>query len=239
MSKIQAIVLAGGKGSRLRPYTTVLPKSLVPVCETPIAEVIIRQLKFYGINNIDIATGHMSDLIKAYFKNGSNLGVNIKYVEEKEPLGTAGAIKLVKNLADDFLVINGDTLTDMDFKELLKSHKKNKSMATISIKRRTVKTDFGVVESDSNGNFINYIEKPTYRTDVSLGVNILKKECQKYIKKNERIDMPDLLLRLQSKDKKVSCYKTNKTWLDLGRPEDLHSAQDIFKKNEKKFMKTK
>jgi len=236
MSKVQALILAGGKGARLRPYTTVLPKPLVPVGGIPIAEVIIRQLKSHGIKNIVMATGHLAELIEAYFGDGRRFGVHIEYLKEKRPLGTAGAIKLIKNLDKNFLVINGDTLTNLNFKRLLRMHKAAKNSATITIKGISVKTDFGVINCDSKGTFLDYIEKPTHRSYVSLGINVLDRECQKYIKQNEKIDIPGLMLRLKNLGKKVYCHKTKNIWLDLGRLDDLELAQRIFSKNRRKFL---
>ena len=236
-SKVQAIILAGGKGSRLRPYTTILPKPLVPVGGMPIIEVIIRQLKFFGINNIVIAVGYLAELIETYLGNGKRWGVAISYVKEEKPLGTAGAIKLVKNLSDNFIVINGDTLTDMSFRGFIDFHKKSHAIATIGIKERVLKTDFGVIESKKDGSFINYIEKPDHRSDVSLGINVFNKEVQVFIKKNEAMNMPELFLKMRTLGKKIVCFRTNKIWLDLGRLEDLELAQGIFEKNKKKFLK--
>ncbi|HPN88764.1 MAG TPA: sugar phosphate nucleotidyltransferase [Candidatus Omnitrophota bacterium] len=237
MSKVQAIILAGGKGSRLRPYTTVLPKPLVPIGGMPIIEVIIRQLKFFGINNIVIAVGYLAELIETYLGNGKRWGVSISYVKEEKPLGTAGAIKLVKNLSDDFIVINGDTLTNMDFRSFIHFHKKSQAIATLGIKERILKTDFGVIESQKDGSFVNYIEKPDHRSDVSLGVNVFNKQVQSFIKKNEPMNMPELFLKMRSLGKRIVCFKTDKMWLDLGRFEDLELAQEIFEKNKKKFLK--
>lgn len=237
MSKVQAVILAGGQGARLRPYTTVLPKPLVPVGGIPIAEVIIRQLKFYGIKNILMATGYLAELIEAYFGDGSRFGVHIEYLKEKTPLGTAGAIKLIKNLDEDFLVINGDTLTNINFKELLNFHKSSKSMATITIKGVTVKTDFGVVSCDSKGGFLDYIEKPKHKSFVSIGINVLSRKCQNYMVRNKMVNMPELMLKLKASGEKVSCHKTRSLWLDLGRLDDLESAQQVFMKNRRKFLK--
>jgi len=234
--KIQAVILAGGQGSRLRPYTTILPKALMPIGEMPIAEIIIRQLKFYGLTQIAIATGHLSGLIQSFFGDGRRLGVNIQYVFEDEPLGTAGALKLVKNLEDHFLVINGDILTDMNFKKLLTTHKKNKSQATIVCKERIVKTDFGVLEMDNKGDLLDYIEKPEHRSYVSTGINVLTKECQQYIRPKESIGIPDLMLRLKNSGKKVYCFKLPGVWLDLGRLDDLEMAQDVFEKNRRTIL---
>ncbi len=236
MSKIQAVILAGGQGSRLRPYTTVLPKPLMPVGDLPIAEIIIRQLKYYGFTEIVIATGHLSGLIQSFFGDGRVWGVNIKYVFEDQPLGTAGAMKLIENLEDDFLVMNGDILTDVNFQELLEFHKKEKAQATIVCKERVVKTDFGVIEIDQSGQLVDYIEKPEHRSFVSTGINVFTKGCQEYIKSKELLGMPDLVLRLKRSALKVSCFKLAGLWLDLGRLDDLEMAQDVFDKNRRLIL---
>lgn len=236
MSKIQAVILAGGQGTRLKPYTTVIPKPLMPVGDYPICEVIIRQLKQAGLKNIVISTGHLARLIEAYFGDGHKWGVTISYVREDRPLGTAGALKLVKKLDSDFLVINGDVLTNLNFKELLKHHKKKKAAATITIKERVVKTDFGVIEVDSDGDLDQYNEKPEHKSFVSMGVYILNKECQSAIKARESIGMPELLLRLKDKGRKISCFPTKSIWLDLGRLDDFELSQEVFRKHKKKFL---
>lgn len=238
MTKIQSVILAGGAGSRLRPYTTVLPKPLLPIGDFPIAEIIVRQLKFYRLNNIMISTGHLAGLIEAYFSDGKRWGTQIQYYREDRPLGTAGSLKMIKNLANDFLVINGDTLTNMNLRELLKFHKTHKAAVTIAIKERVVKTDFGVIECDSQDELINYIEKPEQKTFVSMGINVLNKRCLRCIQPGEAISMPDLILRLKAKGEKVYCFKTSHLWLDLGRFEDLETAQEIFKNNAGKFLMT-
>lgn len=238
MSKIQAIILAGGKGSRLRPYTTVLPKPLLPLGEFPIAEIIIRQFKSFDIKNIVISTGYLGGLIEAYFAKGKRWGVNIQYIRENRPLGTAGAIKLVKDVEEDFLVINGDVLSDINFGELIKHHKKKRNIATIIIKERKVKTDFGVIQSDDHGRLIDYIEKPQHKFYVSTGINILNKKCKSYIQNNESIGMPELMLRMKNSGEKVHCFKTKALWLDLGRFDDFESAQEVFIKHKKKFLFT-
>lgn len=233
--KIQAVILAGGKGSRLHPYTKVLPKPLVPLGESPIVEILIRQLKYYGFKNIVMATGHFAELIESYFGDGRRWGVNIRYVRETHPLGTAGVIRLIDDLKDDFLLINGDTLTSMDFRKFMVFHKKARGSATVTVKERIVKTDFGVIEFDGNNLLTDYREKPEYKSHVSIGVNILRRECRDLIKKNEFLGLPDLLLRLVQAGKKVYCHKIKDIWLDLGRPDDLMMAEEIFRKNRKDF----
>ena len=236
MSKIQAVILAGGKGSRLRPFTKVLPKPLVPVGDFPIAEIIIRQLKHHGFKNIVIATGHLAGLIETYFGDGKQWGVHIQYVKEKKPLGTAGALKLIQPLADHFLVINGDTLTNIHFRKLMDYHKAKKAAATIVVKERVVKTDFGVIEYDRSYAFQNYFEKPTHRSSVSTGINVFSKKCPAFIRRGESIGMPELMLRLKSEQQPVYCYRTKDIWLDLGRLDDLEEAQVVFRRNKAKFI---
>ena len=235
MSKIQAVLLAGGQGSRLRPYTTVLPKPLLPVGELPIAEIMIRQLRHFGIKDIVISTGHLAGLIETYFHDGRKWGVRIKYVREDKPLGTAGALKLISGLAEDFLVMNGDILTDLDYTKLRKFHRQQKAVATIACQQRVVKSDFGVIKFDHKNALLNYLEKPEQRSFVSMGINVLNKKCLDHIGRYEALGMPDLMLRLKNAAERVSCYTTSGLWLDLGRREDLESAQEIFNEKIKKF----
>lgn len=236
MSKVQAIILAGGKGSRLRPYTTILPKPLMPLGEFPIAEILIRQLRRFGIKNIVISTGHLAELIEAFFGNGKRWGVEISYVREDIPRGTAGALRLVKNLEDDVLVINGDVLTDVHFGRLLKFHKNKKNIATITIKERKVITDFGVIQTNGNGELADYIEKPQHSSFVSMGIYLLNKKCRAYIGTDESIGMPELMLRMKGAGEVINCFKTRAFWLDLGRLDDFEAAQETFEKYKKRFL---
>jgi len=237
INKVQAVILAGGQGSRLRPYTTVIPKPLMPVGEYPIIEIVVRQLKYYGFKHIAVSTGYLSNLIEAYLGDGSRWGVDISYVHEEKPLGTAGALKLVKNLDEDVLTINGDTLTDLNLRTLLTYHKKSKSAATIAMKKRVLQVNFGVLEFNEKKELTDYIEKPQHHSYVSMGVNIINKSCQQLIAANESLGIPDLMLRLRDKNKKVSCFDVKGLWLDLGRLDDLEEAQEIWRKNKNKFIK--
>ena len=233
---MQAIILAGGKGSRLHPYTVAMPKPLVPVGDLPILEVVIRQLKHYGINEIIISTGHLAELIEAYFKNGRKWGVKIRYVREMQPLGTAGAIKNISSLKDDFIVMNGDVLTDINYNKLFNFHLKHKGIATLSIIKKEVSVDFGVIEVSSDLKLTDYIEKPKQFNYVSMGIYALNKKCKKYIAKNEHINIPDLVLRMKCKDENIYCYEPHCYWLDIGRIDDFQMAQGEFIKNKKKFL---
>jgi NDP-sugar pyrophosphorylase family protein len=225
---LQAIILAGGKGTRLKPYTISFPKPLVPIGDYPILEIIIRQLAYFGFTRITISTGHLAELIKAYFGNGARWGVHIEYVREYKPLNTAGALKLVRNCEENILVMNGDVLTTIDYKQLLALHVENGAKATVASKNRESKIDFGVLKLDRQGFLQEYIEKPVYSFTVSMGVYILSKDCIKLIHDGESIGMPEFLLRLMDTGEKVYCHESNCYWLDIGRVDDYEKAQEEF-----------
>ena len=172
---MQALILAGGKGTRLRPYTTVLPKPLMPIGDYPVLEIILRQLKRAGINEIILAVGYMSQLFQAFFQDGERYGLRISYSFEDQPLGTAGPIALaLEQLDDDFLVMNGDLLTTLNYQNLLSFHKSKRAAATIGLYQREVKVDFGVIKSDEENRLVQYVEKPIYNFSVSMGVNAIR-----------------------------------------------------------------
>ncbi len=233
---MQAVILAGGKGTRLKPYTTVFPKPLVPVGNLPILEIIIRQLKKYGFNEIIISTGHLAELIEAYFGNGSRWGVDIEYVREYMPLSTAGALGLIDNLHDNFLVMNGDILTTLDYSQFFNFHLEKKGIATISLHKREAKIDYGVIEMTPEFQLDKYIEKPSYQFLVSMGVNAMDARCKEYIGRNESIGLPDLMMRMKNEGEKIYCYHSECYWLDIGRVEDYQVAQDEFEQHKNKFL---
>jgi len=235
---MKAVILAGGKGTRLRPYTTAFPKPLMPVGDKPILEIILRQLKSHGINEIIMAVGHLAELIMTFFGDGSKFGVRIKYSREDEPLGTAGPLSLVKDeLTETFLVMNGDILTTLNYSDLIEYHKRSGAIATIALNKRDVYIDFGVVELDEDSNITDYIEKPTLHYLVSMGIYVFEPEVLKYIPNNKKFDFPDLVKKLISAGEKVKGYIYDGYWRDIGRPEDYEKAcneidkiyDDLFK----------
>jgi len=233
---MRAVILAGGKGRRLYPYTTILPKPLMPIGEMPILEVVIRQLEYYGIKNITLSVGHLANLIQSFFKNGEQFNVNIDYSIEDFPLGTAGPLKLVNNLQDTFIVMNGDILTTLNFEKLYEYHKKSGSIATISIYPREVKIDFGVIEY--TGNLLtDYIEKPKYDFSVSMGIYVFEPDALKYIAKGEYLDINDLILNMKNNGEQVSCYREDCFWLDIGRKDDYEVAVRKFEEMKSEFLK--
>lgn len=235
---MQALILAGGKGTRLRPYTTVLPKPLMPVGDYPILEVILRQLKAAGIDEIILAVGYMSQLFQAFFQDGSKYGLKISYSFESAPLGTAGPISLLLDqLEDNFLVMNGDLLTTLNYRKLFDYHLEQAAAATIGLYRREVKIDFGVIETDESNRLSRYIEKPTYYFDVSMGVNILNLASIKpYLLSGEYLDIPTLMMRLHEDGRPVLCYREPCYWLDIGRVDDYQTALDIFEARKYEFF---
>ena len=235
---MQALILAGGKGTRLRPYTHVLPKPLMPIGDYPILEIILRQLKRAGVKEIILAVGYMSNLFQSFFGNGGRYGLQINYSFEESALGTAGPIGLVLDgLEKDFLVMNGDLLTSLNYKNLYDFHLEMKSAATIGLYRKEVKIDLGVIESDADSRLIRYIEKPSYSFDASMGVNVMNKEIiGGFITPGEYLDIPELMIRLCSDGYPVYCYRENCYWLDIGRLDDYQVATELFESKRSEFI---
>lgn len=233
---MKAVILAGGQGARLAPYTTVFPKPLMPVGETPILETIIKQLKVYGFTEVILAVGYLSELIKAYFSDESRFGIKISYSKEENPLGTAGPLALIDGLTKTFLVMNGDVLTLLSYQKLLDFHKKNRGIATIAVNQRSLKVDYGIIQVDK-ANFIKeYIEKPELSYLVSMGIYLFEPECLGYIEKGQKLDLPNLVEKLLLAGEKVAGYISDDYWLDIGRHDDYDRAQEEFSKLKDKFL---
>lgn len=233
---VQAILLAGGRGTRLHPYTAVLPKPLMPLDDMPVLEILLRRLRRHGLTNLAICTGHLSELIRAFFGDGERFGVNLRYTREDEPLGTAGPIRLIQGLGDPIVVMNGDLLTTLNFSAMLDEHRRGDAMATIAVYPREVKVDFGVLDVDSDGTLRGYREKPQYHYDVSMGVYVFRREVVDLIEPNERLDIPTLVQRIQEQGARVACYRSDCYWLDIGRPDDYAQAQQEFQRDRSIFL---
>ena len=234
---MQVVILAGGKGTRLKPYTIAFPKPLMPIGDYPILEVVVKQLKYYGFDDIVIAVGHLKELIQAFLNNGEKWGVSISYSAEDKPLGTVAPLKLIKDLQNDFLVMNGDVLTNLEFNKFYQYHKDNAAICTIAMYRKPVKIDLGVLKINEDNSLYDYIEKPILNYNVSMGVYAFKKEVLEYIPENEYLDFPNLIKELLRNNKEVLVYPFNGYWLDIGRPEDYELATEEFEKNKSEFLK--
>lgn len=236
-SEVTVAILAGGEGTRLRPLTTVFPKPLVPLGDKPIIEVLLRQLASHGFRRVTLCTGYLSELVMAVCGDGSALGLSIAYAKEPQRLGTAGPLALIDDLSDPFFVMNGDLLTTLDFGAMLQHHVATGAAATIAVTPRQVPIDFGLVESHPDGRFIQYKEKPTFRFDVSMGAYVLSRRVLKHVERGTRLDMPDLITRVQEDGDAVSCYRTDCYWLDIGRMEDYGLAQEHYAQDASRFLK--
>ena len=238
---MKAIILAGGKGTRLKPYTTVFPKPLMPIGDNPILEIVVKQLKSHGFEEIIMAVGHLAELIMTFFNDGSKYGIKIKYSREDQPLGTAGPLALMKeDLNETFLMTNGDVLSTLNYSDLVNYHKRKGAIATIALKKRTIKVDFGVPEVDADNNIIGYTEKPKIEYLVSMGVYVFEPLVLKYLEPNEYLDFPDLIKKLISNGETVKGYVYDGYWLDIGRPDDYERAnRDIDKIHDKLGLDTK
>ena len=233
---MRAIILAGGKGTRLAPYTGVFPKPLVPIGDMPILQVIIHQLRHYGFTHITLTVGHLATLFQAFFRDGGQYGVRIDYVIEDEPLGTAGPLVFVPDLTEAFLVMNGDVLTTLNYTELVQYHKRMGAMATVAMHRRQVKIDLGVIQLDGNNRVKGYIEKPLYDYNVSMGIYVFAPRVLSYIPPGEYFDFPDLVQRLLESGETILGYPYEGYWLDIGRPDDYEQAVQDFEKMRSRFL---
>jgi NDP-mannose synthase len=236
----RAIVLAGGKGSRLGPYTTVLPKPLLPIGDRAILDVVVRQLCNCGFGRITLAVGYLSHLVRAVMGDGSRYDIAIDYHEEEEPLGTVGALATIGDVGSSFLVMNGDVLTALDYRVLMEAHRASGNALTIATHPRVVRTDYGVLHVDDDpgptGRVVGFEEKPEIPFMVSMGIYILEPRTLEFIEPGERLDLPDLVLRLLEAGEQVGSYLFEGFWLDIGRHEDYEKALLEFEQLRPMFL---
>ncbi|MFO7661684.1 MAG: sugar phosphate nucleotidyltransferase [Chloroflexota bacterium] len=233
---MKAVILAGGKGTRLKPYTTILPKPLMPIGDMPILEILLRQIKRAGIQEAVLTVGHLAELLRLFFQDGERLGMRIAYSYEDKPLGTAGPLSLVEGLDESFLVANGDVLTTLPLAELIAYHYDSRATATIAMHRRQVYIDLGVIQQNDEGRVTGYIEKPTYDFMVSMGIYVFEPRVLDFIQNNLYLDFPDLVKRLITAGEKVVGYPFDGYWQDLGRPDDYEHAVEDFDRMKNEFL---
>lgn len=235
---MQVVVMAGGRGTRLGPYTATFPKPLVPIGEMPILELLLRQLKSAGVNEVILAVNHLHHLLRAFFGEGERLGLRISYSLEDSPLGTAGPIGAVlPRLDDTFFVTNGDLLTTLDFAAMLAAHRATKADATVASFRRTIKSEFGILDTDDAMCMTGYREKPMQTHLVSMGLYVLRRDAvAPHLTAGAKLDMPDLMRALVADGRRVLCHAPECFWLDIGRPDDYAQAQQIFARDRTLFL---
>jgi len=223
---MRAIILAGGKGTRLRPYTATLPKPLVPVGDRSILDIVLMQLQAAGVRHVTMAVNHLAHLIMAYFGDGERSGLKIDYSLEDKPLNTIGPLKLIKNLPENFIVMNGDVLCDIDFGQLFESHVKADSDITVATFNRDSRIDFGVLRANAENLIVKFEEKPVYHFSVSMGVYVINRRLLDMVPDDVPYGFDHLMLDCIANDRKATSYPHAGQWLDIGRPDDYAYANE-------------
>jgi NDP-sugar pyrophosphorylase family protein len=221
---VRAVILAGGRGSRLAPYTAVLPKPLMPIGDRAILDVVVRQLANAGFDELTVAVGHLAHLIRAVIGDGETHGVRIGYHEEATPRGTAGPLATIDGLDEPFLMLNGDVLTTLDFGELMGAHRGSGNALTIATHRREVRIDYGVMHTDEADRLVEYEEKPTLHYTVSMGIYALEPRVRGFVPADAPFDLPDLVQALLAAGEPVGAFPYDGYWLDIGRHDDYEQA---------------
>lgn len=229
MTGVRAIVLAGGRGQRLAPFTVAFPKPLIPIGDIPVIEVVLRQLRWYGVDHVVISVGYLRHLIEAYFSTrGPIPGLEISWLREAEPLGTAGPVGMLGDVDEDLLVVNGDVLTTFDFGELIAFHRRERPALTIAVCQREIAVNTGVIETGPDGLVTAYREKPRLEYCCAMGINVYSARAVRLIEPGEAIDFPDLTRRALQRGERVQTFHTDCYWTDIGNAQDLARAVDEF-----------
>lgn len=227
---MKTVILSGGRGTRLAPYTSVLPKPLLPIGERAILEIVVEQLREAGFTDITLSVGHLAHLIRAVFDNGPSGGVPISYVQEERPLGTAAPLRLVEGLDETFLVMNGDVLTTLDYRALVDFHRESDYEVTIASHVRKTQFDYGVIETDLSGRVLGFSEKPEVTSLVSMGIYVMEPQVLDIIPEAEPFDFPDMVHALIAEGRAVGVYPYSGYWRDLGRHEDYAAANEEWER---------
>ena len=222
---MRAVILAGGLGTRLRPYTTILPKPLVPVGERPILEHILRRLYACGVGEVDLCVGHLGELIQVYFSQATALpeDLDVRWHWEQEPLGTAGALRLVPGLSGTFIVMNGDILTTLDYRELVAFHEREGAALTVATHAKSIQIELGVIDADGD-RIVGYREKPSVAYEASMGIYAYDKRALAYLPGNGPLQFPELVQRLIDADENVATFRSDAEWFDIGTPDEHQRA---------------
>ncbi len=227
---MRAVILAGGKGTRLMPYTTTIPKPLVPVGDMAIMEIVVRQLQRSGFDHLTVAVNHGAQLIRAYFEDGRRWNMKMDYSLEDKPLSTIGPLRLIPDLPEHFLVMNGDVLTDLDFGAFYRSHVESGAIGTVATYQRDTKIDFGVLKYNGDRNRITgFVEKPIEHFSVSMGVYAFSRRIMDFVPEGVPFGFDHLMLKLIAEHQDVRAHPFDGYWLDIGRPDDYDRANTEFR----------
>jgi NDP-sugar pyrophosphorylase family protein len=234
---MDAVILAGGKGTRLRPFTVSIPKPLVPLGDEPIIRILLRQLEAAGIRRVHIALGHLAEVMKAYFDQVNHSHeIEILYSVEKEALGTVGPIKKIRGLGETFLLLNGDILTTLSFEDLVDYHRRQHCILTLAVQKREVALDYGVVEVSEDSRIVGHREKPSLGVTVGMGVCVFDHRVLDYIPEDQKFDFPDLIRRLIEAGEAIAAFQSDDYWMDIGRPEDYETALRDYASSPERFV---
>lgn len=237
LADVDAVVLAGGRGTRLVPYTFSVPKPLVRLGEVPIIEILLRQLESAGVRRVHVALGHLADLIQAYLEQaGRRSRPEVRYSREDVPLGTAGPLTLIRDLSDPFLLLNGDVLTTLSFPALLADHRRRGCVATVAVTRRQAQMSYGVVDLVPDAHIVGYREKPLMAVDIAMGIAVLQRRVVERIPAGRRFDVPDLLQSLIAAGEPVAAHRSDDYWMDIGCAGDFETAQRDFIADPARFL---
>lgn len=228
LSEMKTVVLAGGRGTRLAPYTSILPKPLMPIGEQSILEVVVEQLEQAGIVDIQFCVGYLAHLVQAVFENRVNGHVKITYVREQEALGTAAPLRLVEGLDSTFIVMNGDVLSTLDYRELVEYHRAQGNVLTIATHKRSIKIDYGMMHLDVTSRVRGFEEKPEIVSPVSMGIYVMEPAVLDHIPSGQYFDFPDLVRSLLAVEEQVGAYLHDGLWFDIGRHEDYERAVEAW-----------
>lgn len=223
---MEAVILAGGQGTRLLPYTSDLPKALVPVCGRPVIEYLLCRFKSAGVSRVHLAVNHLADKMKAALGDGSRFGLSILYSEEPEPLSTVGPLTLIPSLPETFLVANADILTDLDVSSLVQSHNASGCKLTVATFKRTDQMEYGVLQTGRDSRVTYFTEKPSYDFLVSMGIYVFSRSVLKYVPPKTRFGFDDLMKTLIDQKEPINTMLHDGFWLDIGRAEDYLRANN-------------
>lgn len=237
MEEIEAIILAGGRGTRLKPYTISIPKPLVPLGEEPIIEILLRQLEASGIRRIHIALGHLANLIKAYFdQSDGQRTVEIRHSFESQALGTVGPIRQIERLPATFLLLNGDVLTTLPIGSLIDFHRRQGCIATLAVHKRQIPMDYGIVDISADNRIVGHREKPVLEVCVGMGLYVFERRVLEFIPAGRKFDIPDLIHVLLEAGEPIAAYESDDYWMDIGRPDDYEIAQRDYTAAPERFV---
>jgi len=227
---MKAVILAGGKGRRLRPFSVVFPKPLAPIGDSPVLEHLIRFLARHGVTDLVLCVDHLAELIQAFLDSRTDLlrQLSIRYARDERPGGTSGPLAAVEGLTSTFLVANGDLVTDLDIGAMCEHHRQTGALLTIATYARRTQLPYGLVRTDAAGFVQAYEEKPVLSNEVSMGFSLYEPGVLRHIRRGEYLDFPDLVRRLVAAGEKVGTFRWDGYWIDIGNPGDYAQAQNDY-----------